>query len=257
MHLTYIESTLDSGKTPVTLLPSDIVSPTVSPPVPPIVKLTSSVSNVSTNNPLRPALNSNTPSSQGYGRELANLAKMYTDKAKYNGENDSFAFKLTIFRDICARADVLQEILLKAFSTMLTSLALDYYYSNTSISIVATFDKVCESIGIYFEGAEYKRSVLSKWNMTALKSIIEKNEGKSMEECLQLLIKNLCHLQHRLDAKLRTDKFIYNKLINTCQDIPACQYACFKPADSLAGLINDLRSSIITFQKANPDNIQT
>ena len=78
-----------------------------------------------------------------------------------------------------------------------------------------------------------------------------------MEECLQLLIKDLRHLQHGLDAELRTDKFIHNKLINACQDIPACQYACFKPADGLAGLINDLRSSIITFQKVNPDNTQT
>ena len=79
----------------------------------------------------------------------------------------------------------------------------------------------------------------------------------SMEECLQLLLKDLRHLQHWLDAKLCTDKFIHNKLINACQDIPACQYICFKPADTLAGLINDLRSSIITFQKANPDTMQT
>ena len=47
-------------KTPVTLLPSDIVPPTVSPPVPPIVKPTTLVSNVSTNNlpqaPSAPAL---------------------------------------------------------------------------------------------------------------------------------------------------------------------------------------------------------
>ncbi len=78
-----------------------------------------------------------------------------------------------------------------------------------------------------------------------------------MEECLQLLIKNLGHLQHGLDVELRTDKFIYNKLIDVYQDVPACQYPCFKPADGLAGLINNLRSLIITFQKVNPDNTQT
>ena len=78
-----------------------------------------------------------------------------------------------------------------------------------------------------------------------------------MQEYLQLLIKDLCHLQHGLDAELRTDKFIYNKLINACQDIPACRYICFKPANNLAGLTNDLRSFIIIFQKANPDNMQT
>jgi hypothetical protein len=34
-------------------------------------------------------------------KELANLAKFYTNKAKYNDENDSFSFKLTIFHDMC------------------------------------------------------------------------------------------------------------------------------------------------------------
>lgn len=73
-----------------------------------------------------------------------------------------------------------------------------------------------------------------------------------MEEYLEQLIEKLWHLQHKLDPEHRTDRFIHNQLINAYQKIPACQYACFKPADSLAGLINDLRSSIITYTKANP-----
>ncbi len=43
---------------------------------------------------------------------------------------------------------------------------------------------------------------------------MEKNERKQMEECLQLFIKDLRHLQHGLDVELRTDKFISNKLIH-------------------------------------------
>lgn len=73
-----------------------------------------------------------------------------------------------------------------------------------------------------------------------------------MEECFETLIDELRHLQHGLDPEIYTDQFIHNKLINACQNLPACQYACFKPADSLAGLINDLRSSIITYTQANP-----
>ena len=189
----------------------------------------------------------------GHGRELSNLAKIYTDEAKYSGRNDSFTFKLAIFHDICSRADVPPEAKMKAFPTMLKGLALDYYYSNISTSVVAlNFDQVCNSIRNYFEGAEYKRSVLSKWNELTLKSVISKNEGKPMEECLEKLIDELRHLQHGLDPELRTDRFIHNKLINACQNLPACQYACFKPADSLAGLINNLRSSIITYTQANP-----
>lgn len=120
------------------------------------------VSNISTNYLPYPPLNSNTLSSQGHGRELANLAKIYIDKAKYNSKNNSFSFKFVIFYNICAKTDVSQEILLKTFPIMLTNLALNYYYLNISISITTTFDKVYELIQTYFKGVEYKRSILSK-----------------------------------------------------------------------------------------------
>ncbi len=80
------------------------------------------------------------------------------------------------------------------------------------------------------------------------------NESKSAEECLQLLIKQLRHLQHGLNSELRSEKFIHNKLINACQDVFVCQYVCFKLSDSLVDLINDLRSSIIIYQKTNSSN---
>jgi hypothetical protein len=97
-------------------------------------------------------------------KELANLAKLYTNEAKYSDENDSFSFKLTIFHDMCDRADVSQSAKLKAFSTMLKDLILDYYYSNmfTSIITVITFDEVCFSMRNYFENAEYRRDILFK-----------------------------------------------------------------------------------------------
>ncbi len=188
-------------------------------------------------------------------KELANLAKLYTNKAKYNDENDSFFFKLTIFHNMCDRADVSQSIKLKAFFIMLKDLILDYYYSNMFINIiiVITFDEVCFSMKNYFEKVEYKRDILFKWDNLILKAIMikSKNENKFIEKCLQLLIENLRHLQHDLNSTLRWKKFIHNKLINACQDVFVCQYACFKFSDSLIDLINDLRSSIIIYQKAN------
>ena len=35
-----------------------------------------------------------------YSKELANLAKLYTDKSKYSDENNNFDFKLIIFTDL-------------------------------------------------------------------------------------------------------------------------------------------------------------
>jgi len=70
------------------------------------------------------------PIPQGFGKELANLAKMYTEDNKYSGENDNFDFKLVIFHDLCNRADIPQEVRIRAYPTMLRSLALDHYYTN-------------------------------------------------------------------------------------------------------------------------------
>src|SRR6266705_2071554 len=47
-----------------------------------------------------------TLSSQGFGKELTNLIKMYIKDNKYNGEDDNFNFKLTIFYDLYSRANV-------------------------------------------------------------------------------------------------------------------------------------------------------
>jgi hypothetical protein len=45
------------------------------------------------------------PQPKTYGRELANLAKLYTNELKYSG-NNNFDFKLTIFIDLCQKADI-------------------------------------------------------------------------------------------------------------------------------------------------------
>lgn len=101
--------------------------------------------------------------STGHGKELSNLAKIFTNNAKYSGHNNSFTFQLIIFHDICLRVDVLPKTKIKAFLTMFKSLALNYYYSNISISIIAmNFNQVCNFIRNYFEGAKYKQSILLK-----------------------------------------------------------------------------------------------
>lgn len=79
-----------------------------------------------------------------HSRELLNLAKIYIDNKKYSACNNTFIFKLAIFQNICSRANVSLEIKIKAFSIMLKSLSLDYYYSNISISgMVINFNQVC------------------------------------------------------------------------------------------------------------------
>ena len=66
-----------------------------------------SLANTSTQTPLQTTTTRAEGSNiQGFGKELANLAKMYTEDNKYSGENDNFDFKLVIFHNLCNRANI-------------------------------------------------------------------------------------------------------------------------------------------------------
>lgn len=85
----------------------------------------------------------------GYGKKLIDLAKIYINKIKYSGQNNSFTFQLVIFPNICIRADILSKVKIKVVSIILKSLILDYYYLNINInSIAINFNWVYYSIRI-------------------------------------------------------------------------------------------------------------
>lgn len=189
-------------------------------------------------------------------KDITNLSRLYTDGQKYGGQNDNFDFALTIFNNYCSQLSIQDESTKsKAYSIMLKDQALDHFFTNLrNTPTPLSFDVLCNSTRNYFETPEYRRSQLNKWNSTTLRSVINdtKNAGKSTSECLQLLVTELRFLQPGLDISLRTDLFLHSKLVTACQDIKACEFACFKPSDTLSGLINDLQSSVITWEKTHP-----
>jgi hypothetical protein len=200
--------------TDVTAPSTDVTAPSTDVTAPSPTNVTAPSTNVTA-----PPTNATAPSTKAtaavnYGRDLATLAKMYTEESKYSGEDDNFDRKLMIFNDLCDRVDIPQEAKIKGFPTMLRSIALDFYYENKAT--YTTFDDICNAVRNHFEGPEYKRGVLTKWNAITLKTVIIKNEGKSTGDCLQLLLNDLRHLQHGLDANLYNDDFLYNKLIVAC-----------------------------------------
>jgi hypothetical protein len=154
-----------------------------------------------------------------YRREIASLIKIYTSEHKYSGERDNFDLKVAIFHDMCKRASVPEEAKGTAYPTILRGLALDHYYTTVVNAIREyglNFRQMCDATRNYFEGPEYKRGVLTKWNNISLKEVIRVNKGKSITECLQILIKDLRHIQRGLDTELRGDRFFYNKLLIAC-----------------------------------------
>jgi hypothetical protein len=78
---------------------------------------------------------------------------------------------------------------------MLRGLVLNHYYTNLkSNPLGVPFNKLYKAIRNYFKGPEYKWDILTQWNATKLRTIINKNTEKLTIECLQILIKDLQHL---------------------------------------------------------------
>jgi hypothetical protein len=111
---------------------------------------------------------------------------------KYDGTSSHFDYKLTIFHNVCKRVELLREAYIRAFPIMLKGLA-EAHYFNGILSTLPYLD-ACNNMRAYFEGPEYYRSNLNKWNNITLDSITTKHPDKSTWEVVQLLLNNLTEL---------------------------------------------------------------
>lgn len=183
-------------------------------------------------------------------KEIATVAKIYTDEQKYSGVNDSFDYKLTIFYDICKRSGLSPEGYITAFPTMLKGHAQDHYYSSSLSS--KPFADACTHMRNFFEGAEYYRKNLTEWNAINLQGIIDNNPNKGVYQSFQLLVDKLLTQRHGIHPEFRTDLFLTNKLVTACQGVPACRIAISNPCDELSQLISKIQSSIVSWEKEHP-----
>ena len=88
---------------------------------------------------------------------------MYIKNKKYNGEDDNFNFKFTIFHYLYSRANISQEVKVKAYPIILRGLALNYYYTNLkNATITLLFNQICNTTYYYFKGPKYRYSILGQ-----------------------------------------------------------------------------------------------
>ena len=116
---------------------------------------------------------------------------------------------------------------------MLQGSALNHYHTNIRPQVpTAQFEDMCAVTQKYFKPPEYQRGLITHWKTVTLGTVMGKpeNAGKTTSECLQILLTEMRHLKLNLPTLFRTDEIFYTKLIQACQAIPACTYACCKPA---------------------------
>ena len=78
-----------------------------------------------------------------------------------------------------------------------------------------------------------------------------KTKKKPLNDCFQLFIQNLKHLQHELAMNFQNDDFFHNKFITACRDVLVFRFAYYKLSNIVAELINDIWSLILTFNKVH------
>ena len=79
----------------------------------------------------------------------------------------------------------------------------------------------------------------------------QKNDGKSMIDCLNILVNELRHLQHDFSPELQNELFMQNHFIIVCENVAACRLTCYKHSLTLIDQIADLHTSIISYEKSH------
>jgi len=177
------------------------------------------------------------------------ITKLYTEEIKYGGDGDTFDYKFNIFLDICGTAGLPRSALDSAFRVMLKGTALDHYYANKSKRENWTLEEMSSGIKEYFEGAEYRRTLLTRWNILSFESVRAKNHDKDMTDLLRIFVQMLREMQHGLANNLRNDEFLQNKIITALQTVPTFHDVCARPPATLSGLMSDLRASAALYDQ--------
>lgn len=187
-----------------------------------------------------------------YSRELINLSKIYQESEKYSGRGDIFNYHFSIFMANCGKAGIPRLGLTAAFSTMLKDDALKWYYGNAPRLLTMDLPAICTAIKQNFEGREYDIALQKEWNAITLQQYVDRNKGKTLVECLDMMISRLRILQMGMFTTGEDEHIMSNKLVTACEGIPAFSFAIQKPAEDSSKLIIDLRSSAAHFDRTRP-----
>jgi len=183
---------------------------------------------------------------------IINIGKSYSNnpQLKYKGSGDSFNRQLKIFYSYCRQNGLpgTPEAHRDALPHMLRDAALSYYWDNIDSWIAQDKDPMEEIIN-RFEGPEHQRSIKAEWSATTLAGTIQANQGKSIYECLDLMITRLEGLYYCLPDDLRTQTYWHMKLLEATSTHPACDWATAKPSPTVPGLIQDLQSNVKQYER--------
>ena len=190
-----------------------------------------------------------------YSKELIMLDKIYKDDDKFGGTGDNFSFKVTIFLDKCRRVGLPEDAYIQGASIMLSGQAQTYYYANRGNN--STFDQFCSNMQSFFEGPEWQRFNLTKWQTVSLNDIISANPTLSTTECVRKLCTELDTIQRGVDSAYHGTVHLRENIIRACRGHPALAAGLTSPPSDTSGLINNLYTSIVNYEAVHKPTQQS
>ena len=195
------------------------------------------------------------PTNRQYSKELTQLDKLYKNEDKFGGTGDNFTFKLSIFYDKCQLVGLPPDAYLEGASVMLTGQAQTHFYANRE-SIVS-FDDFCRKIRLFFEGPEWERLNLIKWQTVSLADTIAANPTLSTTECLRKMCTEIDKIQRSVNSAYRGPIHLRDNIIRACRGHPALAAGLTNPPSETSDMVNSLCSSIINYEAVHkPSSIE-
>ena len=191
-----------------------------------------------------------TPQDLASTKKITDLAKLYNDNMRYDGEMYNILnMKLAIFYDCCRKVGLTSDQYHNAYSVMLKGRASVFYYDKLSVGDL-NFDQMIYWTRVHFETEENRQEYMKEWRALTFFEVVKRNPDKSRLDCLQILFDKLQILQRGLTEFYQTDYSLRDQVISACQGVKECEMCLFKPADTFEGVCSELRSSIGTAMRS-------
>ena len=189
---------------------------------------------------------SDDPEPAQYSRELIQLDKCYKDAEKFTGTGDNFEFKSSIFEEKCKRIDLSFDVYMLKVFIMLIGSTFNFYYSHRKTT--TEYTDFCIKIQNFFEGPEWQRLNLTKWQIIILADVIIANSTLTTTECLRKMCTKMNEIQRNVIFVFQENEHLKKNIIKTCRENAAVSAGFTNSPIDVSGLVNNLHVSIINYE---------
>ena len=129
---------------------------------------------------------------------------------------------------------------------MLTGQAQTHFYANCDS--ITTFKDLCRKIGLFFEGPDWERLNLIKWQTVSLADKIVANPTLLTTECLRKMCTEIDKIQHSVNSAYHGPIYLRENIIQACQGHLALAAGLTNLSPETSDMVNSLCSSIINYE---------